>query len=134
MAEGAQVYADRRGEIIDHPSSDLIELVWFADTADMSKDEFQDWLSIFAGQVEKCGRTRTLVDGVLFLMSPANMDEAWRDANIIPRYNAAGITKFAFLFPAGMPSIGQPPRREGPGQFPTAYFGTRQDAVDWLTS
>ena len=61
------------------------------------------------------------------------MDANWRDANIIPRYNAAGVTKFAFLMPEGMPAIGAPPAPEGPAEFPTAYFGRRADAVEWLT-
>jgi hypothetical protein len=36
------------------------------------------------------------------------MDGPWRDANIIPRYNAAGVKKFAHM-PEGMPMIGEPP-------------------------
>jgi hypothetical protein len=67
-------------------------------------------------------------------MSPAKMDGPWRDANIIPRYNAAGVAKFAFHMPDGMPMIGEPPTPEAPGRFPTGYFGRRQDALDWLAS
>jgi hypothetical protein len=67
-------------------------------------------------------------------MSPANMDGPWRDANIIPRYNAAGVARFAFHMPAGMPMIGTPPAAERPGRFPTGYFGRRQAALDWLAS
>ena len=47
-------------------------------------------------------------------MPMARMDLAWRDANIIPRYNTAGVKRFAFLMPAGMPAIGTPPSPEGP--------------------
>jgi hypothetical protein len=115
-----QLYEDRCGEVFDRPSSDLVELRWF------------DWLSTFAGCVEKCGRTRVLIDSTSFRMNPALMDGEWRDANIIPRYNAAGVAKFAFHFPEGMPLIGAPPAPEGPARFPTAYFGRRQDALDWL--
>jgi hypothetical protein len=61
------------------------------------------------------------------------MDGPWRDVNIIPRYNAAGVTKFAFQMPPGMPMIGSPPAPEGPGRFPTAYFGRRQEALEWLS-
>lgn len=35
--------------------------------------------------------------------------------------------------PAGMPAIGSDPVREGPATFPTGYFGTRADALAWLT-
>jgi hypothetical protein len=34
--------------------------------------------------------------------------------------------------PVGMPMIGAPPANEGPGQFPTGYFGSRRSALEWL--
>lgn len=127
-----QVYEDRWGEVFDRPSADLIELRWFDTTAEMSAGEFQTWLEKFADCVERCGRSRVLVDSTTFRMSPANMDGPWRDANIIPRYNAAGVRKFAFHMPEGMPLIGRPPEIEAPGRFPTGYFGKREDALAWL--
>ena len=128
------VYEDRWGEVFDRPSADLIELRWFDTTAEMSGRQFQDWLATFAGCVEKCGRSRVLIDSTSFRMNPANMDGNWRDANIIPRYNAAGVAKFAFHFQEGMPMIGAPPAPEGPARFPTAYFGRRQAALEWLAN
>jgi len=127
-----QVYEDKWSEVFDRPSADLIEVRWFDSTAEMSAGDFQSWLTKFAESVEKSGRSRVLVDSTAFRMSPAKMDGPWRDANIIPRYNAAGVRKFAFLMPDGMPMIGEPPAKEGPGRFPTGYFGRRQDALDWL--
>jgi len=129
-----QVYEDKWGEIFDRPSADLIEIRWFDTTAGMSRDDFQSWLTKFAECVETCARSRVLVDSTSFQMSPAKMDGPWRDANIIPRYNAAGVRKFAFLMPQGMPMIGEPPANEPPGRFPTGYFGTRQAALDWLAA
>lgn len=127
-----QVYEDRWGEVFDRPSANLVELRWFDTTADMSKDDFQRWLSKFAECVERCGRSGVLVDSTVFRMSPTLMDGPWRDANIIPRYNAAGVKKFAFHMPQGMPMIGEPPANEPPGRFPTGYFGTRREALNWL--
>jgi hypothetical protein len=127
-----QIYEDRWGEVFDRPSADLVELRWFDTTAEMSASEFQSWLKKFAECVEKCGRSRVLVDSTAFRMSPALMDGPWRDANIIPRYNAAGVRKFAFHMPEGMPMIGLPPENEVPGRFPTGYFGKRQYALAWL--
>ena len=127
-----QIYEDRWGEVFDRPSADLVELRWFDTTAEMSASEFQSWLKKFADCVEKCGRSRVLVDSIAFRMSPALMDGPWRDANIIPRYNAAGVKKFAFHMPEGMPMIRQPPENEVPGRFPTGYFGKRQEALAWL--
>jgi hypothetical protein len=127
-----QLYEDRWGEIFDRSPADLIEIRWFDTTADMSAQDFRDWLSTFAGCVEKSGRRRVLVDSTSFRMNMANMDGPWRDANIIPRYNAAGVVRFAFLMPEGMPMIGAPPAAEAPGNFPTGYFGRREDALRWL--
>ena len=127
-------FTDEWGEVIDRPEHDIIEIRWFDGTATMSGTEFNDWLSRFAAAVERTGRSRVLVDGLAFAMPPGRMDANWRDANIIPRYNAAGVKRFAFLMPAGMPAIGAPPTKDGPAAYPTAYFGTRGAAMEWLTS
>jgi len=127
-----QVYEDRWMEIFDRSSADLIELRSFDTTAAMSAQEFQSALSTFAGCVERCRRSRVLIDSTSFRMNPANMDGPWRDANIIPRYNAAGVARFAFYMPQGMPMIGATPASEGPATFPTGYFGTRESALGWL--
>jgi hypothetical protein len=132
MVDSKVVYEDEWGEIIDRPSSDVIEVRWFDTTASMSKEEFQRWLSTFADHVGRLRRSRVLIDGTSFKTNPALMDGAWRDANIIPRYNAAGVTSFAFHMPAEMPMVGQPPAPEEPGRFPTGYFASRQEAVGWL--
>lgn len=124
------VYEDGYGEVIDRGT--FVEIRWFDATADFDSDGFNDWLASFAGIVEERTRPGVLVDGLAFLMDPANMDGEWRDANIIPRYNAAGVRKFAFLMPAGMPAIGSEPAPEGPGEFPTGYFGRRAEAIAWL--
>ena len=126
------VYEDEWGEIVDRGSTDLVELRWFDTTADMSKDQFQEWLQTFAARVDRLRRRRVLIDGTSFRMNPAFMDGAWRDANIIPLYNQAGVRRFAFQMPAGMPMIGAAPAPEGPAQFPTGYFGSRADALAWL--
>jgi hypothetical protein len=134
MVESRHLYEDEWGEIIDRPSGGLIELRWFDSTAARSKQQFQQWLSTFADQVGRVRRSRVIIDGTNFKMNPAFMDGAWRDANIIPRYNTAGVRGFAFHMPSGMPMIGTPPAPEGPVRFPTGYFGSRKEAIDWLTS
>lgn len=125
-------FTDAWGEVIDRPEHDTIEIRWFDSTATMSGGEFNDWLSRFATEVERTGRSRVLVDSVPFAMPMDQMDGGWRGANIIPRYNAAGVKRFAFLMPSGMPAIGAPPSAVGPARFPTAYFGTRRAAMAWL--
>jgi hypothetical protein len=133
MTDSKLVYEDDWGEIVDRPALDLLELRWFDSTSAMSVDEFKRALSTFAEWIERSGRHLALIDGTSFLMDPANMDGAWRDANIVPRYNSAGIRRFAFHMPAGMPAIGSPPAPEGPAQFPTGYFGSRNHALRWLS-
>jgi hypothetical protein len=128
------VYEDRFGEVIDHADAGYLEIRWYDTTDEMSAPEFQDWLAAFAAEVERRGRPGILVDGTRFLMDPANMNEQWRDEQIIPHYNAGGVSKFAFHMPEGMPAIGAAPQREGPATFPTAYFGRRHEALSWLAS
>ena len=132
MAGSKLVYEDQWGEILDRPELDLIELRWFDTTAAMSAEDFKRALSTFAEHTLSSRRRGALIDGTSFLMDPANLDGEWRDANIVPRYNEAGIQRFAFHMPSGMPMIGKPPAPEAPGVFPTGYFGTRKQALDWL--
>jgi len=128
------VYSDKWGDIVDRPDDDLVEIRWFDATAAMDGDEFNRFLDAYAGAVERCGRSSGLVDAVQFGMAMEKMSPGWRDEHIIPRYNAAGMQRFAFVMPTGMPAIGAPPAPEGPADFPTAYFGARADALAWLKS
>lgn len=126
------VWEDIWGEVIDREQADVIEIRWYDTTREFDRDSFNSWLAGFAGAVEAAGRSRILTDATSFTMAMEHMDGEWRDANIIPRYNAAGVKKFAFLMPQGMPAIGAEPTIEGPADYPTAYFGTRRDALAWL--
>jgi hypothetical protein len=60
----------------------------------------------------------------------------WRNAEIIPLYNTAGVTKFAFItnpdFPGPTVEAGAAPEPEGPANFPTGWFKTRNAAYQWL--
>jgi hypothetical protein len=134
MGAVTHLYEDRWGAVIDRGDSGYVEIRWYDSTDAMSQEDFQRWLAAFAKEVERLRRPGILVDATRFLMDPAKMSGEWRDANIIPHYNAAGVKKFAFLMPEGMPAIGSPPAIEGPANFPTAYFGRRQQALDWLAS
>jgi hypothetical protein len=134
MTPATQLYEDRWGAVIDHPDEGYVEIRWFDSTESMSRNDFETWLTTFARQVEQTRRPGILVDATRFLMDPAHMSAEWRDAHIVPRYNAAGVRKFAFHMPDGMPMIGSPPAAEGPATYPTAYFARRHNAVAWLTS
>jgi hypothetical protein len=129
-----QVYEDQFGAVTDRADAGYVEIRWYDATEAMAVGQFRDWLARFAGEVERCRRAGVLVDGTSFLMDQSSMDDRWRNEHIVPRYNAAGVRKFAFHMPEGMPAIGQPPAAEGPATFPPAYFARRQAAVDWLAS
>lgn len=126
------LYEDAWGSITVHPGKNLLEARWYDTTSDLTTEEFNQWLSTAAGFVESEKATRVLVDATSFRMDPSRADPAWRDANVIPRYNRAGVRRFAFHMPAGMPAIGAPPAPEGPADFPTGYFATRREALAWL--
>jgi hypothetical protein len=126
------VYNDAFGSVIDWAADDFVEIRWYDTTKDLSAEGFNDWLAAFAGEVERAGRSGVLVDATQFRMDMSAMDFAYRDANIIPRYNAAGVKRFAFLMPAGMLTVGAPPAPEGPATFPTGYFDSRPAALAWL--
>jgi hypothetical protein len=130
------VWEDRFGAVMDHKDAKFLEIRWYDATADMTAAQFQEWLIGFAEAVERASRPGILVDATSFRMDPANMDDepAWRNKNIIPRYEKGGVKKFAFHMPEGMPAIGSAPEPEAPASFPTGYFGRRQDALDWLRS
>ena len=127
-------YSDKWGECLIRPAEGCSEIRWFDTTSGMDGDDFNAFLSEFASTVEVSGLSGALVDAVQFAMDMSKMTLGWRDENIIPRYNAAGLKKFAFVMPEGMPAIGAPPASEGPAQFPTAYFATRVDALSWLAA
>ena len=130
MSVGTILYCD----ILDRPEDGCVEIRWFGATAEMSGEEFNAFLAVYAGHVENCGRAGGLIDAIQFTMDMSNMVTGWRDEHIIPRYNAAGMKKFAFVMPAGMPAIGTPPAPEGPADFPTGYFDRRANALSWLKS
>ncbi len=129
---GEQVYENQWGAILDRPG--YVEIRWYDTTRGMTWEDFQKFLTTFAEAAERHRRPGALVDATSFQMDMSLMRNDWRDEHIIPRYNGAGVRKFAFHMPAGMPAIGAPPAPEGPANFPTAYFGTRKDALAWLDS
>ncbi len=131
---GEQLHDDEWGSIIYRPDRGYSEIRWFDTTSALTKPAFQAFLTRFATIAEEHPTPGLLVDATAFRMPPQHMDGPWRDANIIPRYNRAGVRKFAFHMPPGTPLIGAAPRVEGPATFPTAYFGQRRDALAWLAA
>ena len=126
------LHSDHWGEVIHRPEAAFLEVRWFDSTHAMSQDDFNRWLDMFACHVEEHRHAGVLVDATSFSMPMARMDGAYRDAVIVPRYNAAGVKHFAFLVPTNTPSVGKKPTHEGPAEYLTAYFDKRNDALHWL--
>jgi hypothetical protein len=112
-------------------SGDILELRWMPSTASMTDGGFMATLCLFAWEAEKARPRGLLIDAVEFrhTFGPGTM--AWRDANIIPRYGAAGVRRFAFVMPPGFPQAGKE-QVEGPAIFPTRWFVNREEAMRWL--
>ncbi len=101
----------------------------------MSEQEFRDGISRLAKFLEQEHIHNVLVDVTKIDHTPSDDFEAWRAAQIIPRYNAAGVKKFAFLLPPDVPNTvesGTRPATEGNANFPTGYFASRDQALKWL--
>ena len=59
-------------------------------------------------------------------------EQPWRLANISPRYNAAGVQRFAFLFPESA-QLSPMMNQSGEGErFITRAFNGQEQAFAWL--
>ena len=136
MAEQAQPVEVARnpwGVILHHQGWQTLELRWLP--VEMSDADFKETLGLFAEMGEQHNLRFMIIDATDFhhAFGPGVMQ--WRDENIIPRYGAAGVTKFAFLVSAGFPGTvesGARPGVEGSATFPTGWFSTRERSYQWL--
>ena len=130
-----EVYRDRFGVLIEDKQRSILELQWLDTSREMSEEEFKAWLSRFAAQAEKSRPSFLLIDVRRFGHRPGEDFASWRDQQIVPRYNRAGVTKFAMLVPVGATgwmAPGRPPTPEPPGTFPTGYFADRDQIETWF--
>jgi hypothetical protein len=133
----AELASNPWGIISHHQQEGILELRWLASTAEMIDDDFKATLELFAEQAERTGAPLLLIDAIAFRHRFGEGVMAWRDRQIIPRYNASGTRRFAFHMPEGFPDAmeaGGQPVIDGPASFPTAWFTGRQHALDWLRS
>jgi hypothetical protein len=126
---------DEYGALSHDPERSVLELEWFESTASMSDDDFKRTLERLAGLAEEHGTPHVLIDVTRFAHRPSPDVGRWRDEHIIPRYNGAGVRKFAFVVPVGASGTvasGNAPAPEGPAAFPTGYFESRDEAYKWF--
>jgi hypothetical protein len=133
QAEPVEVARNPWGVILHHEGWQTLELRWLP--VEMSDADFKETLGLLAGMGEQHKPRFMIIDATEFHheFGPGVMQ--WRDENIIPRYGAAGVAKFAFLVSAGFPGTveaGGQPAVDGPATFPTGWFSTRDRAYQWL--
>jgi hypothetical protein len=121
------------GVVLNHQHWKTLELRWFPAT--MSDADFKETLGLLAEMGEQHHPQFMIIDATEFhhQFGPGVME--WRDQNIIPRYGAVGVQKFAFLVNPGFPGTvesGAQPAVEGSATFPTGWFSTRERAYQWL--
>ena len=110
----------------------IIGIDWKETTSSMTDEEFKTALTVFAGHVEQKKARGILVEVSRFRHRPGPDVQPWRVKNISNRYSAAGVGRFAFLFPEGAQV---PQMQSAPGEnFLTATFNDIQKAEAWLTA
>ena len=134
QTEPIDITRNEWGEILHHEGWQTLELRWLPGK-EMTDDGFKDTLVLLAEAGERLRPRFMIIDATEFRHEVSDGVLEWRDREIIPRYNAAGVKKFAFLWPGGTPGTveaGGTPEPEGPASFPTGWFTGRERAYQWL--
>jgi hypothetical protein len=92
-----EVASTEYGVITHHDEWNTLELKWLPTTKDATEAQARDTMTLFAVETEKRKPRFLIVDTTEFLHRWADDMMAWRDKEIIPHYNAGGVTKFAFI-------------------------------------
>ena len=126
-----QVHENTFHNILWDDQSHVIRLNWKEGTSSMTDADFKKELTLFADHVEAKKAHGILVDVAGFRHKPGPDLTEWRVKNISGRYYAAGVRRFAFLFPE---SVANPPKMgSAPGEkFETQTFNRADDALAWL--
>ena len=126
-----QLHEDTFLKILWDDQSRVIGIDWKEGTSSMTDDDFKKELTLFADHVEAKKAHGILVDVAHFRHKPGPDMTEWRVKNISGRYYAAGVRRFAFLFPE---SVATPPMMKSSSgeKFETQSFNRAEDAMAWL--
>jgi hypothetical protein len=129
---------DKWGQLVYYDEWKSLELKWLPSTADATEEELRRTMKMFADESVTLQPHTLIVDTTEFSHAWGDDFMQWRNAEIIPRYNEAGVAKFAFIagpnYPGPTVEAGAAPAPEGPANFPTGWFKTRDAAYQWLAS
>jgi hypothetical protein len=130
------VASDRWSQIIFYPEWKTLELKWLPSTRDATDGDLRKTMERFSAEAENRKPSSLIVDTSEFRHQWDDGMIEWRNENIIPGYNRAGVRKFAFItgpsYPGATVEKGAQPAPEGPANFPTGWFSTREGAHAWL--
>jgi hypothetical protein len=111
----------------------VVELTWLPSSSTMTDGGVMAVLCQLALEAERTRPRGLLIDAREFRHSFSPGLTAWRDAQVVPRYGAAGVRRFAFLMPPGFPKAGTEAVEEN-AVFKTRWFVDRTEAVGWASA
>lgn len=132
-----EVASNPWSKILYFDDSKTVLLKWLPASKDMSDDQVKESVQLFADAGKDLRPHYMLIDITEFGRSFTDEINKWRDANIIPIYNASGFRKMAFLVPIEFPysfEKGAEPANEPLATFPTGWFSNRDNLDQWLRS
>ena len=132
------VTSDDWGQIIYYEEWDSLELRWLPSTSDAVDSDLKTTMEVFAREAANRKPKTLIVDTTEFHHSWGDRVMQWRNAEIIPLYNEGQVAKFAFIanpsYPGPTVEAGATPAPDGPANFPTGWFKTREAAYKWLAT
>jgi hypothetical protein len=114
----------------------LLSFVWTERTSEMTDRDYQEALRAYARVMIERHARRGLIDLRCFRRRVGDDLMSWRVKEIIPLYHQAGLEKFAYVLPAGVPAPPDdaPATAETGERFRTKRFASEEAAVFWLTT
>ncbi|MFT5433933.1 MAG: hypothetical protein ACI9OJ_004645 [Myxococcota bacterium] len=111
----------------------VLSLEWQADTRDVGDEGFGNDMIVFAAEAIRTKARAVLVDVNDCHHSLSEPVETLWETEIVPRYNQAGVTRVAFVFPSDAPPASPHPAGGDDGaSFETRYFNSHAAASAWL--
>ncbi|MDN5212057.1 hypothetical protein QQ020_08340 [Fulvivirgaceae bacterium BMA12] len=110
-----------------------LELLWKPKTASMTTSDFKAALYVYACFAIEYHTPRLLVHIHEFGFRDAMSDALteWRNQHIFPKYNGAGVIKFAFLGHKEQLPPQDPPQTDL-ANFQTRFFSDRLELENWF--
>lgn len=131
---GIQLHDSDHAYIAYDESKSIINFLWKDHL--ISKEIFQETLSLYADLIEKYEPTRLFIDALFQKFTLTQEVRDWHDNTIIPRYHKAGVKRISFLIPQSIFSELTHKKTFEKGQaaelVSTEFFENQEHAIDWL--